>query len=878
MKAIENYFDIDYEIFEIVETPINSKSQDFENSSFQLKFINGSISKCPSKIKLKLDLLKNQSLLKKFEGETKASVSTRPTHENIEFELREIIGSLNVNFSQQFENRENLSQVEHSFQLFIKQYGDIESKKFTKYILSDFKLLFGDELTRKMITTGVFLQEIENRPNNKYLPFFSQVNSLENIFDFFRLKNILNLKFDLFSPLNSVEKVEINNIQPEIKSDYFKYIDKKNFKFIDKKDIQLNDFDAIFLFDYLNRWRSEGIGSTGKLIRRRGGEEIDTSVIDELESDFNTLINLVNNSNYEGKIFILTDFYSSKRVIKSIKKNGFERYYISAILTLGNYIEKDFNGSDLELIIIDNKIQSEIFIGSIDNKSDNLSLVLENYNNLKTSNKDIKNGFLCELSNYFSFNQLKKIWDYNEYGNSLSDFTTYSLSDVTSKIVEYKSVENEFDKHPNSLFFSYSTFLKTINVIGEDVVGPVTSGHQIVFQLVLDETKVLSSYLNRYFLDPNLGGLFVGSIENRDGSSIVFQSFKDILDINIFIPESLVVQKKITSLQEKANDISSRTSNLTSSTSELNELNDLVSKDILYYVNLLPFPLASMLWKYEAEQHNYYERYKSIQNFFESLSQLLVVFLLSSFKNNKDYFDENFEKFFGKPSSFYGFYKAASFGNWNTFLENLISFINKKSKQNLDNLNSLLSYPPIEWMSMISDEKVLANLKNMSSIRNKYPFMHGGYANPPKYKKALSDVEELLWDILPILEKGFSKSVIVKPDTFIYDEPKFTGIVTYLKGNNIPFKTHEIQIEIPLNHKELYFYHLGNGRPIKIIPFIRFIEEKNRFCLFSQYTVNGYKYISYHYQDDDNDELSPPENPEELENIINKLKSLTPKY
>jgi hypothetical protein len=875
MENFESNFNINDEIFEIVYPEINSRDNNIDSKSFKLQFIKGSYSSSNSKINLELSELRNQ--LNSIESQIKIDSKN-------EWNRNDIPSFENSLFKLQFDKqriRTEISLLEKKNKIVENTFNSIEKINFPLYLIHSLKNLFGEEIGVKLITSGILIPEINNRKRNSRINMTQGISSLDKIFNFFKLKKLLNYKFELFSPINDVENIEINTVLSGINPEYLKFTNKGNFKFIEKLATDLNTFDGIFVYDFFNSWSSFGVGSSGQLVRHRGGEGIDTSIKDHLENDLNELGSRIIESNYQGKIFILSDFYSSKRVIDLIKKDVIPGFSINSILSFNNTFEEEFSGADIELIILDRSECSKIFLASINNLTNNLQLVLENLICQKQSENEFENGILWDLNTYFSFKQLKKINEYNEFGEQLVDLQTFKLSNLVKDFIIYKPTDNEFSSSPNSLFLTYSNMLKTFTVFGEKVVGPVTSGHQFYVQLVFDETKVLSSYLYSYFLDSNLGGRFVNSNKRNqhlNNHSFIFKLPNDILEMNVFIPSSTGIQKEITSLQEKANDISNRTSNLTTSTSELNELNELVTKpkDILYYVNVLPFPLASLLWKYEAEQYNYYERYKSIQNFFESLSQLLVVFLLSSFKSNKDYFEENFEKFFGTPSLHYQFYKHAAFGNWNTFLENFIAIINRESKKNLDNLNVLLNYPPNEWVSMITDKKVLENLKKMNVIRNAHPFTHGGHANDSKYKKGLTEVEALLWETLPILELGFSKSVIVKPSTFIYNEPGFTGVVTYLKGNNIPFKSHEIQIEIPLNHKDLYLYHFDNGNPIKIIPFIRFIEEKNRFCMFSQYTGNGYKYISYHYQDDDDDELSPPENPEELENIIKKLTSLTP--
>lgn len=850
MEKIESYFDLNTQIFEIIYPEVNSVDKTYDTKSFKVRFLNEPFKSSFSKNKLELDSLKNQVnvidhkiSIKKSDQLNKNEILNYEEIHFLEFERGRI--TFQINF---LEN--NKINVERELNKYERELSNYEKSSFPIIFIHYLKNLFGDEIGEKLITSGIIISELDNKKRNSRIYSMSDVNCLDRVFNFFNLKKILNYKFDIFSPISVVDKIEIKSLPPENKSNIVSFINKSNLSILESKEIALNDFDAIFLFDFLNRWSSDGIGSTGKLIKRRGGEGIDTSVKDELESDFNTLINLVNNSNYEGKIFILTDFYSSKRVIKYIKKYGFDRHNISAIFTLGNYIGEDFRGSDLELIIIDNKNQSKIFVASIAYKMENLSLILENYKNLRNSNNNLHNGVLCDLKDYFSFNQLKKIGDYNDFGNTISDFTTFSLSEVTTKFIEYKSVDKEFDKSPNSLFFSYSTFLKNFKVFGEKVVGPVTSGHQYIVQLVLDETKVLSSYLNRYFLDPELGGRLVGSNESRDSSSIVFQSSRDILDINIFIPPSIEIQKERVSLIEKGQKVFNITNKLTdtnvSLTDELESIIELKPQEntLEDWINLCPFPIATILWKYNATISNT-EKREYLGFFFEGLSEMLVMLILSSFVQDEEYFKKYRGRWFNEKK-FFNWYETTSFGTWCTLYSKLSDFISKELVRDEVFIRNILGNPSDEFLNMLKSDEIKNVLWESNELR-KNTKGHNFAISKEKEKELLSLWEEYLHKILPIIGIGFSNTFIVKPTISSLSKNKFNFVVKLLLGHNLELKEGKIETDIIMDSDELYLYHKNQLKPIHVIPYIRYIESKNACYFYSKMVGKTYRFVSYHH-------------------------------
>jgi hypothetical protein len=91
-------------------------------------------------------------------------------------------------------------------------------------------------------------------------------------------------------------------------------------------------------------------------------------------------------------------------------------------------------------------------------------------------------------------------------------------------------------------------------------------------------------------------------------------------------------------------------------------------------------------------------------------------------------------------------------------------------------------------------------------------------------------------------------------------------------GGSSPFKKINLNSQIALDNKRLYFQFENNLKPIKLLPFITYDEHKGAIYFYSKITIGGdeIRYITHHYRKDkiDNKESLTEEFKEIIENLF----------
>ncbi len=727
--------------------------------------------------------------------------------------------------------QKELNDIEISNTIFKSRFSEYLGKgvRFPQVILNHLKYILGEEIAIKFIESGILLQDSENISKNHFFNNPSIFKIPRIIEPLLVSGKILNLNFNLFSPINQLNSIEIHSLGKS-KFDFNSYNQIKNNTLSKSlfEDVDLNDFSTIIFFDFFLKYKSTPLSYSNKKQLKN---------IDGLENDLSSLFERVKHDKFNGDLYFIANFYTSKRIIEYFKNIEIKEYNIDSVFTINSVISEELGSSVVEIISIKKRYKRDVFVSLIDNNLDNLSKVIDRYKNRNGLNNFDRNGFNTDLKSYFSFSKLIKIQEYNKLENQNPHFQKHKISDVVTEFKIYDSDKIIFEVKPNSLIliFDYVNHYFNKRILTDKVEDSLVSNNYKFVQVTFDPQTVYNKYLRKYF--------------RKEKTGLLFQNFHlndpdELLNYDIFIP-SLQNQKVIDSKIDLASNFLDQSMNLVESPNKLEEVDRLIAKEnsLEDWISICPFPIASILWKYHANS-NTADKIKYLEFFFEGLGELLVMLVLSSFSQNEDYFLKHRTKWFTNER-FYNWYLTSSFGNWVSIFKDISIFINKELDKGDTLILDLLGNPSVNYLQMIKSSIIKDVLHKTNDLRRDTKG-HNYDSDENILKERLKIWEGFLTKILPIVGNGFSNSFIIKPISSSYKNKVHDFKVKYLLGDNIIFKENYIKTSVIMDCDDLYLYHSGQPSPTQIIPFIRYVEVHNAFYFYSKTVGNSYRFVSYH--------------------------------
>ncbi|NIN64616.1 MAG: hypothetical protein GTO63_07910, partial [Anaerolineae bacterium] len=91
------------------------------------------------------------------------------------------------------------------------------------------------------------------------------------------------------------------------------------------------------------------------------------------------------------------------------------------------------------------------------------------------------------------------------------------------------------------------------------------------------------------------------------------------------------------------------------------------------WVETLPFPLASILWRYHADAESYLKN-SHLLHFFEATAQFVATLMLSAFHSDRGFFEKNRAAWLNGGAVRADGFRRSSFGEWVVFGERLAKF------------------------------------------------------------------------------------------------------------------------------------------------------------------------------------------------------------
>lgn len=498
-------------------------------------------------------------------------------------------------------------------------------------------------------------------------------------------------------------------------------------------------------------------------------------------------------------------------------------------------------------------------------KGENTSTFTAKLSTDSKTNEIIYNNYCSKKEGYKI--QLGKIVDYNEFSSFIALEEFHNLNNIGRKTGLSLSFIRDYIKDKNGIKTIKTDNPEDVEHIPNSIYIPKVGNSDVVtnpsdfnikpnnyLQVVLD--KNTNSIFLANYLNTSIGRMSRDS--RKVGTSINSITVSTLKEIPLFIPDYqnqlklIDVDNKIDKIRLELNELKD---NLWRRPKMVNEIDKEISEfekdnSLEKWLDMMPFPLSSILWKYYATS-NSRNKVEHLLHFFEAFSEFLSLIMLSSLNQNKEFYKSERYRWISTDIRYQDWIKKASFGGWNILTASLAkatrTLMNDKDKKEI--LLSCFGNPSVEFMNFMTSKKVFPILEEVREFRNKWKG-HGGISSEQEDSNRVTLLEQKLNSLRQEIKDSFSTCKLISPDSSKYKNGVFHFKVRELTGNRTPFNETEIESLIPLDENKLYLTHENQNKPIELLPFIKYNHESKACYFYSSIESSDIRFVSFHFEKD----------------------------
>lgn len=721
--------------------------------------------------------------------------------------------------------------VEEWYELLSRTEIHLKEKDYSNINIEIVKALkaYGQKSFEKSLKeVGIdYLRALESR-DRLVLPS-SMLSFLLSYIDTMNPNNALDLYISIVSPIiySSIKKIMCTGYKHEY--EYVKNFDKDISYYKEVSEVKGHKFDLVTCFAPLGIKR-DTITLNGKKFR--------------IEKNMRLVNESVNYLNKDGKVIALLTDHN----LNETKPNGFFEcigLYPEAVICLEAGTFDPVTAVNTNIVVFSKSVHKKVFVAEITRIQKNNAQILNNFleNN---SPKNARNGVWVDWEN---INTINKVIEASEIDIAFRrlPFKYINIESITNSIRKLK-INDENISHENVVFIP-SLGNKDVVYKENDITGRMDN----YFELVLESKKVNSEYFAR-FLNTSLGKRVRSNIS--EGSFMPRINNNQILKCRIkLLPIEL--QEEIVDATNKLNNNKGQIERLKNelwqsvNSKKLKEIKKEmdqweIDNGIELWIDTLPFPLASILWKYHSTSSNT-KKVEHLFLFFESLSEFLCIILMSSYLASKEFYNKYKYKWLKNNNENRHWYKRASFGQWNMLYSKLSKVARELYNSNKrDYILNVLGNPSDEYLNIFNKE-LLSILNYTALLRNKWKG-HGGATGPQEIKRRLEELEAYLEKTRLVLNDCFKQTHLIYPIDGRNYKGEYTNRVLYLNGTRTPFQEQNIIVNVLLDASELYLYHENECNPIQLHHWIKFEANASAFYFYTSTDSSKIRWVSYHYE------------------------------
>jgi hypothetical protein len=272
-----------------------------------------------------------------------------------------------------------------------------------------------------------------------------------------------------------------------------------------------------------------------------------------------------------------------------------------------------------------------------------------------------------------------------------------------------------------------------------------------------------------------------------------------------------------------------------------------------FWVESLPYPLASILWRHKMSDDDPRIKYKILLHFFEALAVYLATLHLSAFTSHKQTWRVQQERLLKTLAKEHLSLEMATFGVWKVAVE-LLGKAAREMSKNPDQEPLLRQMYAIRYRSldMIPDPDIASTIVRANSIRNTDE-AHGGAIGKLRAAAIEDELLQLVDQIRAIFGRGWQRYELIQAEKMALEEGGLFRVdAKKLMGTHSQFQSQEYRTSSPMVNGRLYLLEEGASEGLELLPFVRMMSSPSDIdnaCYFYNRVVDGgHRFVSYHFE------------------------------
>ncbi len=536
------------------------------------------------------------------------------------------------------------------------------------------------------------------------------------------------------------------------------------------------------------------------------------------------------------------------------------------------------------LLVIVRGEQGDLFIGQLKDEATHLDHLLGNLHRRK-SKGDPSLGRLCELRSFQGFESFAA----REQLERLAREWRWASHNGSDIIMGYEVLRAGRAPKESSLKEDASSlFVKLIGTPQASRQNERFSKISEVAHIKVNTDLVEPAFFEYWLNESRIGQLTLGSLQA--GSTIPRTRVASLVEATIYLPakdqQRCVCDgwSYLQRVRSEADELESSLSDWSESPEEILSRIRSINQEDRYedWLESLPFPLASILWRHHAAKDSYRERYQMLLHFFEATAAFIATIHLSAYMSNESEWDRIGEDLSTKLLKQGLSLERATFGAWKLVVERLASASStalRKADEEADEmsiLGQIYGTPERQVLEMLSHKKLLQVLQSANKIRNDN-LGHAGAVGEDAAKQIHEELLDLVYQLRSVFGRRWNRYELLQPGAI-----RFKAGVYYITCKRIigtrssPFEERVYESIMPLEADCLYLFDSVCRTGLKLQPFVEVIPSPERQAvacfIFNRVDRDSARWVSYHF--DQESEISHPSSG--VLNALSRLNSFSP--
>ena len=269
------------------------------------------------------------------------------------------------------------------------------------------------------------------------------------------------------------------------------------------------------------------------------------------------------------------------------------------------------------------------------------------------------------------------------------------------------------------------------------------------------------------------------------------------------------------------------------------------------WVDVLPFPLASVLWRYHTFKGPSREAYERLLAFFEVVAEFCAIVQLSAFSSIDAIWSSIRPELASALEKQSLSMDRPTFGTWKCCVE----FLSKKAREaEMRQLRPEMfrtSYGGI--LDAITSKRLVGILQDTNAIRNNAKGHPGAVGE--RYARQVADkLREHLGRTRDIFSRAWQDYVLLLPQECRYQGGVFEYSAQSVVGTRVPFKTISLTLTEAMEDGSLHLWSPGENRALRLLPMIKMMPspeiQQNACYFYNRRQANGIRFLSYYFERD----------------------------